>query len=161
MYFYTPAGLYHCIGRVESRYHAGQLPVADIVFLSEMEKYQRRQFFRLNCILDMTYQTPDGEDQAKTGLIIDISGGGARFNSSEQYEPGEQLMMYFELPVAGQRKQMGIQARVISSERLVNKEKTFENRVEFFDIESNTRETIVKYVFEQERKRRKRESGML
>ncbi len=49
---------------------------------------------------------------------------------------------------------------MIASTRLPNREKTYENRVEFLDINEIDREAIVKYVFEEERRRRKKESSM-
>lgn len=159
-YFYSPAGLYHCIGKVDNRYKSKQLFIAEIVFLSELEKYQRRQFYRLNCILDMTYSKKTTPEDVKKGLIIDISAGGVRFNSEERYQPGDELQLSFQLQIAGKIKPMIVMARVLTSEPLLHKEKSNENRLEFIDISSDGREKIVKYIFEEERKRRRRDSGL-
>lgn len=158
LYFYAQTGLYHCVAQVENRYRSKQIYLAEMVFLSEVEKYQRRQFYRLNCILDMTYRRKDGTDSPQQGVIIDISGGGLRFNSKQPHEPGTELVVEFQLVVGGAVKKYAVSARVISSTYLVNKDKSvYENRMEFTDIAESMREDIVKYIFEEERKRRKRD----
>jgi c-di-GMP-binding flagellar brake protein YcgR len=47
---------------------------------------------------------------------------------------------------------------VIVSDKLLNYPEKYENRVEFTDIGRADREDLIKYVFEQERKRRKNQS---
>ncbi len=56
MFFYTTAGLYYCIAQVSGRYRSGQVYMLEMECASEIEKFQRRQFFRLNCIVDMDYR---------------------------------------------------------------------------------------------------------
>lgn len=160
MYFYTPAGLYCCIAQVSGRSRSGQVFMLEMECTSEIEKFQRRQFFRLNCIVDMTYRPADGEGQKKKGILIDISGGGVRFNAPEQYKGGEQLMIEFFLTISGKLEKFSTRVKVISSARVPNREKLYENRVEFMDIQENERESIVKYIFEEERRRRKREQSL-
>ncbi|MDE7300239.1 MAG: flagellar brake protein [Lachnospiraceae bacterium] len=157
LYFYTTRGLFHCVAQVESRYRSGAVYYADMAFLSELERYQRRQFYRLNCIVDMAFRLPEEDAAPYSGVIIDISGGGLRFNSEKQFETDAQLKVSFRLTTGGAEKDFNLLARVVLSNRLVNRESGYETRVEFVDIEENDRESIVKYVFEEDRKRRKRE----
>lgn len=159
MYFYTPAGLYYCIAQVSGRFRSGQVFMLEMECVSEIEKFQRRQFFRLNCIVDMTYQRADAEGEKNKGILIDISGGGVRFNAPEQYHAGEQLIIEFFLTISGKLEKFNTRVKVISSARVPNREKLYENRVEFTDIRENERESIVKYIFEEERRRRKREQS--
>lgn len=160
MYFYTPAGLYYCIAQVSGRSRSGSVFMLEMECVSEIEKFQRRQFFRLNCIVDMTYRRADGEDGKKNGILIDISGGGVRFNAPDKYKAGEQLIIEFALTVGGRLEKFETRAKVISSARIPNRETLYENRVEFTDMPEKERESIVKYIFEEERRRRKRESGL-
>lgn len=159
IFFYTKNGLYSCVAKVEARYRSKQLILADMVFLTALEKYQRRQYYRLNCILDTSYWLEEVPGVVKKGVIIDISGGGAKFNSAEAYEPGTMLRMKINLPSLLLKSGKEVQAKVISSETLPNKEKMYENRVEFLDVEGDVREAIVKFIFEEERKRRRRDNG--
>ncbi len=161
MFFYTTAGLYYCIAQVSGRYRSGQVYMLEMECASEIEKFQRRQFFRLNCIVDMDYRMiGQSSEEKKVATIIDISGGGIRFNAEEGFEPGEELLVGFALTIGGRLEKFSIRVRVIASTRLPNREKTYENRVEFLDINEIDREAIVKYVFEEERRRRKKESSM-
>ena len=47
--------------------------------------------------------------------------------------------------------------KVLSSQKLENRENTYEHRVQYVDIDADVREEIIKYIFEEERKHRKRE----
>ncbi len=159
LYFYTVLGVYHCIAEVEGRSRTEQIYTVDLVFLSELERYQRRQFYRLNCVVDMAYETPEGVEREKlrSGIIIDISGGGVRFNSHKQFKLGDELVLYFRLQTKEETKDFALPSKVISSSPMKNKDVGYENRVEFKDISENDREDIVKYIFREERRRRKRE----
>ncbi|MDE6874061.1 MAG: flagellar brake protein [Lachnospiraceae bacterium] len=160
MFFYTPAGLYYCIAQVSARYRSGALFMLEMECASEIEKFQRRQFFRLNCIVDVKYRRADAEEAMELGTIIDISGGGVRFNGGERYTAGDELFVEFFLTIGGKLEKFHMRVRVIASTPLPNRERLYENRVEFMDISEGDREAIVKYVFEEERRRRKRDSSM-
>ena len=41
--------------------------------------------------------------------------------------------------------------KVLSSRSLLNDETTYEQRIEYMEIPNSTRETIIRYIFEQER----------
>ncbi len=154
--FFTEKGMYQCVARVEARYRTKQFIMAEMLFLSPLEKCQRRQYFRLNCILDMTYWEEENALQHKPGVIIDISGGGARFNSMQQHKPGVIIQMHVDLPGIKMPPGKEIRAKIISSEELPNNKK-IENRVEFLEMDKKIREGIVKYIFDEERKRRRRD----
>jgi c-di-GMP-binding flagellar brake protein YcgR len=162
LFFHAKEELYYCIAQVSDRYHLNQLFLAKMECASEIEKFQCRQFFRLNCIIDMHYrlmaQEGELEEGIKAATIVDISGGGARFNAGEALPPGEELGISFALLFGESKKEFQLRARVIASADLKNRKKICENRVEFTNISEAEREIIVKYVFEEER-RRKRESS--
>lgn len=157
--FYTKSGLYSCVARVEARGRMGALVLAELFFLSPLEKYQRRQYYRLDCILDVSYWKAEMPDVIKSGTVIDISGGGLRFKCDEGYETDTMLSMRINLPSLKMNQGKEIQAKVISSEALPSMEGMYENRVEFLDVANNVREAIVKFIFEEERKRRRRDNG--
>lgn len=159
LYFYTQYGLYHCVAQVDARFRQQQLYIADMVFVSELEKFQRRQYYRLQCLIEMQYKREGVEEEKKFGTSVDISGGGMRFNSTRQLTPGDTLSIDFMLPIAGNFQMFHLRGRVIASTMLINKDLKYENRVEFVEIDEKQREIIVRYIFEEERKRRKRENG--
>ncbi|MDE7060138.1 MAG: flagellar brake protein [Lachnospiraceae bacterium] len=162
MFFHAKEELYYCIAQVSDRYCLEQLFLAEMECASEIEKFQCRQFFRLNCIIDMYYRpmAREGElaEDIKAATIVDISGGGARFNAEEAFLPGEELGISFALLLGESKREFQLRAKVIASADLKNRKKIYENRVEFTNISEADREIIVKYVFEEER-RRKREGS--
>ena len=48
---------------------------------------------------------------------------------------------------------------MLKSEPLANREGSFENRIQFVNMENEDRESIIKYIFEEERKLRRKERG--
>ena len=47
--------------------------------------------------------------------------------------------------------------RVISARVLENRSGTYEHRMQYYDVDRRTREEIIKYIFEEERKCRRKE----
>ena len=90
------------------------------------------------------------------GMIVDISGGGARFLSETQYDIGTFILFEFTLDIEGKPKEYSIIGRVVDSSMPPGRE-SYENRIKFININDKDRESIIKYIFEEERKIRNRE----
>lgn len=188
--FVTKSGLYRCKGRIVRRNKtSGNIAVADVRFISALEKYQRRQYYRMNCIIPMTYSVLNDvqkelyvekkrclsleqklaiekklESQEmvfQKAVLLDISGGGMRFNSSVQQERGDILLLQPAFPEVVRKKIPFLFGRVITSRRIPNKEPiAFDNRIEFVEISSSEQEQIITYIFKEERDKRKREADL-
>jgi c-di-GMP-binding flagellar brake protein YcgR len=91
--------------------------------------------------------------------ITDLSGGGARFNSKLFHQPGEKIRIRFEFILGRELKKLLIGAEIISSTKLPNRAGVYEHRTEFKNIGKNDREDLIKYIFEQDRKRRRNEKS--
>lgn len=119
--FYTSSGLYLSRARIKKRLRDRKTYCLDIELISRPIKYQRRQFFRLDCVLKMRYRTVSKEEKSlrdfmatneiedpellerymqklesymeewEFGMLTDISGGGVRFQCNEKLEPGQLL----------------------------------------------------------------------
>ena len=50
-------------------------------------------------------------------------------------------------------------ARTVTRRSLLNRKKRYELRVEFEQLSNHLRESLIKYIFEEERKKRKIEKG--
>ena len=50
-------------------------------------------------------------------------------------------------------------AKIIYSNEIENRENEYENRVKFEFIDTTTREELIKYIFDEERKNRKNGKG--
>ena len=172
--FYTPSGLYQCLARVVERYKSNNLFVLSMELETDLQKYQRREYYRLNKVLDMKSKVIDENEKSAgiaqlqfidtdltfdNGTMVDISGGGARFISKVQYPEGSLIRFVFSLFVNGQVTEYKLVGKVLNSSAIENREDQFENRIQFVNMVNDDRESIIKYIFEEERKMRHRERG--
>lgn len=187
MFIYSSKGLYQCNIVILNRYKDNNIYILTIQIISELKKFQRREFYRLDCVLDITYHsinkleilltekirrndfTNETEKTAcimkldelikeySQGIVTDLSGGGAKFISDKMLEKESTVLMTFNLQLGGMIKQLQIQGVIISSVKMLNRTGYFEHRVKFADILKEEREFIIKFIFEEERRLRKRE----
>ena len=160
-----------CIGqdvRIIERRKVDGIYVFVVELISNLHKYQRREYYRFNCVIDMgikkmtkqeidayiqgmVYLVPDRE--MIRGVIVDISGGGARFVSRQRFDEDSYILMKFKLTVLEREKLFLLAAKIIYSNEIENRENEYENRVKFEFIDTTTREEIIKYIFDEERKK--------
>ena len=173
MVFYGASGLYQCFARIVDRYKSNNVYILVVELTSNLRRYQRREYYRFSCALEMCARNlVEEEVQAienkvpytlqpglplKRSVIVDISGGGLRFMSNQRYEPESLLYCSYHLIVGGERKRYEIIGKVLSVKELQNKPGTFEHRVQYYNVDVETREAIIKYIFEEERRSRKRD----
>lgn len=118
-------------------------------FPTKMTKEQRRQFFRMPVNL-MIALKKEGEDKAKQGVSIDLSGGGFCLISRGDYKKNDIVLMDFEL--TNGLKFEGVKAYVRWQVKKV--EHQYEYGLEFADIDSKIREQLISYLFELQRNRK-------
>ncbi len=187
--FYTEKGLYQCNSTVLSNHRDNKTIITIVRITTNLEKFQRRQYYRLECIHDIEYRqitieeelldkrlntnqfsNPDEQAEAKRKLaqldrewipasITDLSGGGARFSSELSHNPGDKLRIKLDFVSGGEMKKLVLTANVIYSGRILTRTGAYEHRVEFIDIMQRDRETLIRYIFEQERKRRRNDKN--
>lgn len=172
MIFYGASGLYQCFARIIDRYKSNNVYILVVELTSNLRKYQRREYYRFSCALEMAARNlEETEMQAieqnipysltpglplKQSVIVDISGGGLRFISSQSYEPGSLIYCSYHLLKGSERKKYEVIGKVLSVKELEKREGNFEHRVQYYDMDTETREEIIKYIFEEERKSRRR-----
>ncbi len=156
---YSTAGLYRCEAQVTNRSKADNLYTTDLVIKTRMQKFQRRQYYRFDCTLPFNYYLEKSEKLEK-GIIIDISGGGIRFKSNSQLIQDEIICCNLILDLGNVIKEIMVRGTIIASIAVDLKQDIFETRIFFEEIENDDREVIIKFIFEEERKRRKKEKGM-
>ena len=105
----------------------------------------------------------NGEDGTQTrffnGVALDISGGGVRFNAAQPAESGDIIAIRIAFLSEEARKLRLLFAKVLTVAPVQNRSGMFEHRVEFVSISNMERESIIRYIFLEERKRRKKEAG--
>ncbi|MDF2906573.1 MAG: hypothetical protein K0R34_1894 [Herbinix sp.] len=187
--FYTEKGLYQCSSMVLSNHRDNKTIITVVRITSNLEKLQRRQYFRLECIHDIEYrpitieeeildrkisivdyESPEALAEAKKRLaqlnrewisaaVTDLSGGGARFSSLFLHNPGDKVRIKLEFLAGKEVKKLELFANIVSSTRIPVRVGTYEHRVEFVDIMQKDREALIKYIFEQDRRRRRNDIG--
>lgn len=174
--FYTSNGLYQGRVIVVDRYKEDNIFMLVVELISDLVKFQRRQYYRLGCTMDIVYKKIEEDEEREfardivesstetseeenyiEGIALDISGGGMRFVSEQKLEEGDDIFVIIEIQYIDAKKKYGLNAKVISSQLLVNREGKYEHRVEYKNMNGKVREALIKYIFDEERRQRKKE----
>ena len=176
--FYTANGLYRCVARVKERYKVAGLYMLLMEPKSPMEKFQRREYFRFECAMDIDYckitedearienieelkkshKEMSPEAEMRQGIAVDLSGGGIRFVAEEEGKKGEYLLISIFLRSIEVNQLLEVAGRVLSCNKIQGDagQGKYEYRIQFLMKDQKKRETIIKYIFEQERKNRQK-----
>jgi c-di-GMP-binding flagellar brake protein YcgR len=185
--FFTESGLFRCEGRIQNRYTEENMYVMDIFMISALKKYQRRQFYRLDCIVDFQLRIVSETEQRlrkrleekknmseedeekiqkllekmpkewKDAIISDLSGGGIRFCSRTELPRNSVVEAIVPLTFENGVVNTKLIVKILSCDYHENMRTTFEIRGEFVGLTDTVRELIVQYVFEQQRRRMRKE----
>ncbi len=176
---YTTYGLYKCKAVLVERYKEENVYVAVMELYTGLQKFQRRQYYRLECNIELQYRILTDEETELLmneklpasfqnslvskgqvqGITLDISGGGIRFISEAANEKGSHMLIEFNVPIGEEMKYFSIVSVEIDSRKIPNREKAYEHRIQFENITKREREDLIKYIFEEERRFRKNEKG--
>lgn len=174
MYFYSDSGLYQCYARVVDRYKNNSLYVLVLDMISNLRKYQRREYYRFSCALEMNSRQLQEEEMVlaekkeaalipqlplKSSVVVDISGGGLRFVANYAYEVQSLILCKYNLLIHGKIKEYNLVGKVLSVRELENRKGVFEHRVQYINVDEAEREEIIKYIFDEERKTLKNQKG--
>ncbi len=168
--YHTKGGIFKCQAKIIDRYKSNNLFLLVMELITPFAKFQRREFYRLDCAIPIQYLCLESEMLVNTdiytllkenkkredGMFVDISGGGARFITNEKLTTGNFIILLFSLHSNGKDKLFHILGQVIASVNLENKRGQFENRCKFVDMIKEDREAIIKFIFEEERRKRKK-----
>lgn len=178
--FYTRKGLYRGVCQVTDRYKEDNLFMVKVMLKSGLNKFQRREYFRLECILGMQAYELTREDALRldgasleqhlkdpqiimtesSSVIVDISGGGIRFIGEKKYEEGDCLAVRTALQNENIDQQLLVVVSIVTCRKAAPNMERYETRAEFLHLGSKLRETIIKYIFDEDRKIRKKDMGV-
>lgn len=174
--FYTDRGLLQCNVIITARYKNGNLFFLDVRMLNELNKVQRRAYYRYSCLLDGKIRVVS-DDEFTTGMlddpsipeidlpwddvkILDISGGGAKIVGHKHLDRDEVIKIRFMVAILDEIVSFNLFARILSSTPLKNKSGLYELRLEFMKISLDDIDKIIKFIFESERVARAKDMGM-
>lgn len=183
-FFYTKKGMYQCNCEILDRYKEDNIYVMIIQFISAFEKYQRRQYFRLDMLKDIEFRLVTVQEQAiaqklnednfesdilkakfentlaalqavwSNGVITDLSGGGMRFNAQIDRNETKELVVKLDFQLGNKEYSYELTSEIVAVSSMSNKPGFDEYRICFKNITKEERENLIKYIFEEERKRR-------
>jgi c-di-GMP-binding flagellar brake protein YcgR len=189
LWMYSKNSLYTCESIIEERYRSGNLFVLEVFLETNLKKLQRREYYRINCMIEIKYRLFTEEEKYRNllkkdefsgneakeecqkelerletnwqkGNIIDLSGGGAKINIDSECKVDDILLLKFLVLNNYEQEHIECQARVIEGINVENKLRKYEYRIEFIELKKEYRDAIVKFIFEEERKLIRREKGM-
>lgn len=171
--FFTNSGLYQCTAQIKKRYTENRMYVMDVIFLTPLKKFQRRKFYRLDCLFPIRYRIVPKEQFEKKneaeqdnekdeilweeGTISDLSGGGIRFHGNVECKKGDFVEIVLPLSLQSGIISLSLYMKVVSCVHFEGSRVAYETRGEFLNINEKERETVIKYVFEEQRRRMRKE----
>lgn len=177
--FFTRHGMYNARGIVSKRYRTDNLFLLAVVIRSELSKFQRREFFRIDCMIEIEYYKIREEvaelpttamlfaellDVQYIGTSIkammhDISGGGLRFSCEDKLTEGEFLLFVIRLTNDRMDETFYLVGQVIAADPNPQRKDLYISRAKFIFKDLKDREKIVRFVYDEERRIRKKEIG--
>lgn len=185
--FFTSSGLYRSRGRITRRYRDGKLFVMNVELLFSPKKFQRRQFFRLECMMKVRYRIVTDEEKTLRDFIhasdiednelrkkylrkldemttnweevmmTDISGGGVRLQLKKRIENKTLIEVVVPLRFSDETIPFKCFARVIANVKTENVINGNELRCQFENISRVQQEMVVRFVFEEQKRRMRKE----
>ncbi|WP_029232106.1 flagellar brake protein [Butyrivibrio sp. VCB2006] len=172
--FYSPKGLFQCFSRIVDRYRSDNMYILVLDLTSELTKLQRREYYRFSCALELKSRPCSAEEleafemnrkylvdpgtSLQKSVVVDISGGGLRFVSNFRYEEGSTIYCSYRLPGNANDKEYEMVCTVLKVSELESRPGLFEHRIQYIYIDETSREDIIHFIFEEERKIRKKQT---
>ncbi len=172
--FYSTKGLYQCFAKIVDRYRSDNMYILVMDLTSELSKLQRREYYRFSCALELNSKVISKEEQEafeknrknlvdtdsdlQKSVVVDISGGGLRFVANFRYEEGSTIYASYRLPGSASDKVYEMICNVLKVQELESRQGLFEHRIQYIFIDENSREDIIHFIFEEERKIRKKQT---
>lgn len=132
-----------CIGKIERQTHENYVYLLEIKVLSELQRTQRREFYRLNIRLDV-----EVIDIGKV-KTVDISGNGIclRFDDNSLIKDRSTIMGIIDLD--GQKVEF--LGKIIRIQKVTENEKDFYTvHIKFLDLSPYYQNQIAKFVYKQQ-----------
>ncbi|MFP3154073.1 flagellar brake protein [Lachnospiraceae bacterium ZAX-1] len=180
MLFYTEKGMYSCITQVKERLKTGNRYSLYVEIQSRLLRNQRREYYRFETTMDIQYleitkeeatEIPANkieehhkqfypQDEVKHAMTIDISGGGVRFAADEKRNVKSYVLVKMLLMIEDIPRQVFLIGQLMKCERIAGTDPIkYDHRIQYFVMDPRISDLIIKYIFEEERKIRKKILG--
>lgn len=129
------------------------VPLFVLELPDEINRVQRRSYVRVPAYYPVSfrYVNRQGLSNPIKGTMIDLSGGGMRFQTTEKVDKGAILLANLDLPSGI----MQVSARVCRVDKIEDS-KNYSISVDFYQISERERDRIIRCVFDLQRTMRKK-----
>ncbi|MBO6208113.1 MAG: flagellar brake protein [Lachnospiraceae bacterium] len=156
----------------------GNIRVVVAELTGSLQKFERRQYYRLECSIDVRFLVLTAENAKEfqaavkegrlltmpgfeMGTTIDISGGGIRFTSRTDIPKDSMVITHMVATVpTGEKKNYVFLGKIIETSLMNGQRGRFDHRMKFVDMKQEARDEFVRFIFEWERDRLKKMSGL-
>ncbi len=182
MTFFTDGGIFTCEAKVMRRLRERTVFTLEMELQNAPVKNQRREYFRLDCAMPIkvrtlneredlileklynnAYEDPEEKDAAVKYLdaieknwtevnLTDISGGGLRFLNAGVLEKNSHIQAQFKIVIGGNEFEITNKLLVVSCIEMPNLG-DYDVRCKFLEMRAQIRERLIKYIFDEQRKR--------
>ena len=157
---YTEKGMFRFCVCVAGNLKKDGFGLLHIKISNDGERVQRRDFYRLSCETAFCFKQVLNcnehfeSENAFTGIILDISGGGFRFKCDCELRENVLIKGIIEL----NNEYALIAGRVLDTKELIHEsnEYKFQYRVQFLSLSKEVMKKIMQYIFDEQRKQLQR-----
>jgi len=129
----------------------GRIHLTRLAAPQALTKVEQRRFYRLErsmAPVKTEVLSSDGSVRDIKGTVMDISGGGVAFNSTDTVPVGQRVRMVLALQPFGE---VEVSVRVLARDEPAPGQKNYRYHCQFVDLPEADRERVVKYVFQHQR----------
>ena len=153
--FFTEKGISRFSGHIEDRKEEDGFALIIVKISGEGEKFQRRDFFRMDCVLPMKFSliekesmdTPDNAEICQ-GIVKDVSGGGLSFLANESLEEKDIVKLVIKMD----DDILVAIGEILHKQYLPKSNYKYQYRSGFIGIRANEQEKIIQFIFERQKR---------
>lgn len=157
--YYRDDGCFIFAAKVVEQFSVASASLIRLKKISSVKRLQRRNYFRLKVTLPIYIRELKEDPDQDPGpwlkaYTLNLSGGGARISSNEKLDKGALLECRLEL----NEEEVILNGKVVRSQ-LVEDDPIvrYEIGLSFIDIAESDRDSIIKFIFQEQRKLRKKD----
>ncbi|AOT68260.1 flagellar brake protein [Geosporobacter ferrireducens] len=155
IYYKKSAGVYSYLAKIIGRKTVNNISYLKVQKIGNILKTQRRNFFRLDVVLNAKIKVIEPQENKELNIDVltkDLSGGGTKMISKVKLSPGTNIQVTIE----ADGNYIITEGKIIRCIPCLESDYPFELGVIFEDIDEKIRTQIVSFIFDYQRKMRKK-----
>lgn len=150
IFYKKNTGKYYFVGEVIKRANRKNLSIIYIKKVGSIHKMQRRDYFRLNIILNVDIEIIENDDFNKKirAITKDISGGGLRIICKEKLN----LYSLLKCTIPLENESIKINGEVVRCNLIPDSISRYDVGIKFIDVDETIRKKIISFIFKKQRK---------